>query len=1794
MPINTNLNIAPYFDDFDVEKQFYKILFKPGYAVQARELTQLQTILQNQVEQFGDNIYQEGTVIKGCNFTTLNGLEFVKLVDKTGFDVEQYVSGQETAIINGVETLVDVIYEIENGAGLKANIIAATRGFETRPPDLNTFFINYLNTINEGSLPETFAPGDTLTITKTVYNGALLVPELQEGGSGADWTISVSQFAPVGKSFGIRASAGVIFQKGHFLFTEDQTLIVAKYTNLPDNLSVGYQVAETLVSSLQDNSLYDNANGSQNENAPGADRLKMVPKLVVKTTTEADIDSVFFTLIRYQNGNAVTLRDVAQFNSIADEMAKRTYEESGNYILDSFKIDLDRRNNKLTALVGKGTAYVKGYRVENTGKLDFEIDNVSNTATQSSENQATGVNYGSYLDIISIQGQIGMDYEMVELRNVLDAKIGEAFVRNITPEKIYLFGVKMDGANPFIDVERVKGPTGYVTVAQNSKVKGIVNNPSIFDTGTPYTKEYTNMAISVREKRSATITNNVISLTAGINEDYSLDQDDLLVVDNSNVKINIVSFTRSLNNSVMDITLSPGAVSPVAVYLNKRIVAAEPHVKDIVRPYVKTVFQTNKTQYSLGFPDVYKIISINTGAGTTDLTDSFALKTNQQDTHYGISYMEHIPGRPLPTNGQTLIIRLGVFQTNTTQGQYFFNINSYRGVIDDDIENLPADQIRSSDLEVYRGSNGKDYILRNCFDFRPHATPDPVVSYAHTTASAAGTIVNNVGALALGFPGSHALPSLDSTITSNVESYLARMDIITFDSYGKGQIIKGEEELNPVEPSVDVDNIIVAKILVPGFPALTPKEASDSGKFACAVQIKPVGTKNYTMEDIESIENRVQSLEYYVSLNQLEQDTENLTVLDENGLSRFKNGFIVDPMNDVNIANTDDPQYKAAIHFDKRVMTPALNTFPLDLKYVSSSSASIFPSASSPEIATLSRNANVQLLSQPYATNFRNCVSNFWKYDGNPQISPSHDMAHDTIENPTPIGLDIAGIFQDLQQILPMTGTVFEGPIIEGASSSTSSFDPTRRLLTTTTVTPRTQMGRTLNVGVNSSPENAVGDFVTNVTMQPFMRSRNIRVFVSGLRPSTKHYFFFDGENVDANVAPGLVNAMDARDIMPVGARGTAVSTDANGILRAVFTIPQGKFYVGDRVLTVVDVEQYSSIESASTSKADITYHAYNITQSKTTLTTRMPEFTLSETATSRNLANRISVTTRAHDPLAQTFFIKKGMGRGSNSVFISKVDLFFKRKSLINGVTITLREVINGYPSAIILPFSKTHLAPGEVNTSDDASLVTEINFDSPIRMDVEKEYAVVVEPDANDPNYLIFTSKVGNDDLTPGPTQGGAVVMDWGDGILFTSTNNRAWQSVQDEDIKFNLYRHDFNANSGTVTLTNKEHEFFTLSDWDGRFIAGEFVYKQINVGYAVSMIQGQSTITQSGNDFTADYVAGDYILVINSANTAKDIFRIVSVDSPLSITTDKPCYFDGASASGIPIVAGEITHYNKRTASEMHIRNSSATSAKPFSANNVVIGLQSGTEGTIGTIDNINLSYVQPLIQKANDSVTTTSLTSQLTNPTTTTAYNQPMKFGDSNFFTQNGVVVYSKSNNFINPKPFSITVNMANAANATSSPIVDLELATLLAYQFKITNDSASTSKYISKTVELAEDLDAEDMNVFVTAFRPKGTSIKVYIKPQHANDSAAFETSPWIELEIVEGKNTFSSTSNQSDYKEFKYAVAAANKNASSVLEYTGTNGVFESYRKFAIKIEMMSDNIHNSPIVKDYRGIALT
>jgi hypothetical protein len=72
-----NFNVDPYYDDFDPSKNFHRILFKPGYAIQARELTQSQTILQNQISKFADNIFSQNTPVTGGKVTTNQNCYFI-------------------------------------------------------------------------------------------------------------------------------------------------------------------------------------------------------------------------------------------------------------------------------------------------------------------------------------------------------------------------------------------------------------------------------------------------------------------------------------------------------------------------------------------------------------------------------------------------------------------------------------------------------------------------------------------------------------------------------------------------------------------------------------------------------------------------------------------------------------------------------------------------------------------------------------------------------------------------------------------------------------------------------------------------------------------------------------------------------------------------------------------------------------------------------------------------------------------------------------------------------------------------------------------------------------------------------------------------------------------------------------------------------------------------------------------------------------------------------------------------------------------------------------------------------------------------------------------------------------------------------------------------------------------------------------------------------------------------------------------------------------------------------------
>jgi hypothetical protein len=1797
MGIKTNLNIAPYFDDYDVAKKYYRVLFKPGYAVQARELTQLQTTLQNQIEQFGANIYKEGSIIKGCTFTELRNLKYVKVVD--GIRPEDYIERTE---VQEDGTIDEYYYEIEDEFELKALIVQGTSGFQSRDPDLNTFFVVYLNSADTGNFEKkSYEAGDTLNIREYILRTQEVDDEITETiiDNGIVETTSVTSFSdPVGDSFGLNASEGIIFQRGHFLFVDDQTIVVKKYLSdetvefelEPNNISVGYIVDEAIITSQQDQTLLDNANGSPNENAPGADRLYLVPRLIARATVDAEADSEFFILRRYENGEPVETRDVSQFNSISKELARRTYEAHGDFTTKTFNFEVYKReiDEEFFVEMSEGSAYSKGYRVTNDTKRVFRVPDIQETATITM--QPINFSYGGFVQIVDVAGVLPLrTFQTVDLIDAGLTVIGSAIVKNMINDKIYLFGIRMSGSNEFVDVQYIgSNVSGRIEITP--KVINSSESRLVFSSNKAFVRGLTDVEFSIR-KTTNTTTNGSgqIEIVPASGE----------VFDANSLRDVVVIITTGIDELVTDVTPSIGitgnliidtdAISEnVAVHYNAKQTELEPRVKQVLNVFVKTTYSSSQSRYTLGLPDVFSLLEVKDNLGD-DYTSSFKLVNNQRDDFYDHSYIEKIPGTPTPPNGQ-LTIRVKVFRIDTSVGINFFTVDSY-------------DAVSLLEIPNFETQDGRVLDLKSCLDFRPYRTA--VAAYSTTEGGA--TVIANTG---VSLPSSitqlfesgidYIVPAINTSGSATIEYYTRRTDFIIGSSYGSFQYIAGSDT-TAVRTINGRENTVIAEINIPGYPLLSPQEAFRLNRKDEAISIKRRTVQTYTMKDIDNLTKKIDTLTYYTTLSLLEAATRNLLVQDENGLNRFKNGIIVDPFVDFNIADVTDANFSAGINPSETSLIPKFKQFPLALKVSNNNGTQTFG-----EITTLPSNRVVRFLNQQYATSFRTCTSNKYSFVGNGAITPAYDVAYDTVTTPVNLEIDISRPFIDftnaLSEIVPLTRTdsTVNSSATETSTRRTASIDPASwgrggTRTTTTTTQNITDVTSALQIGNTTLSQN-VGDFVTDFRFSPFMRSRELQIEMYGLRPNTRHYVFFDEVDVNNNVAPGsffddLAIAPGEVRVVRSGSYGSPILTNSNGELFAVFKIPENQFLVGERELRIVDVDTIENVSSASLSGGSLKYNAYNFSVDKSglTLSTRQPSFTIGTSTSNRTVVSRtvVSVIERdMQDPLAQTFFVKGTMARGAESVFLSGVDVFFKRKSETNGITIQIREVDNGYPTYEILPFASKHLRMDQVYVSEDASVATPIVFDAPVRLDAEKEYALILWPDADDPDYLAYTSKVGGTDFITKES----VNADWGDGVLFTSTNNRAWTAYQDEDLKFSLYRHNFSLNSGTVEMETHGHEFLEIGAVSGgSFINGELVYAPKGVTtYPVVANTSTTVVTGTG---LGNYDQGDYFLVEDGGN--KELLKVVTVVSPTQIVVNRPPTLSGSLLSQ-PVVAGEVTYFNPRSPEMLILEKSSARASRPFASGDAITGIDSGAVSSVTDIANIELSYMQSMVNRVTDSNSNVKIAVKAIDPLfpSDPPYTSPFEFSSDKKFNEKGCIIYSKSNDLTQEKNLKIVMTLEKDDIPTTTPIVDTGVAQLFAYINLITNDPNTTSRYISKKVELAEGFDSEDFRLFVSGYRPIGTDIRAYIRVKNEADPVSLSNNDWIELEKIAGETLFSSTSNTDDLKEFVFSIPVANKDVNDVVTYTNETGTYYGYRAFAVRIDLLSSNVASVPRVMDYRGIA--
>ena len=262
MPQETNLNVSPYFDDFDPQKNYYKVLFKPGYPVQARELTGLQSTIQNQIEQFGNHIFREGSVVIPGGINYLRQVPAV-IIENTfnNANVDGYIDNLLNKVIVGQDS------------GVKAKVIYILKQNEPNNYNLNTvLYLNYLNTSTSGN--SFFSDAENLLTEETVSPGFTEITPIQANQAFAT---TINTQASISGSMVI-LSEGVYFLRGTFVNVNSQTLILDYNYNF-SNYKVGLRIFEEIVNSDIDDSLVDNAKGFSNYAAPGADRLKITANL---------------------------------------------------------------------------------------------------------------------------------------------------------------------------------------------------------------------------------------------------------------------------------------------------------------------------------------------------------------------------------------------------------------------------------------------------------------------------------------------------------------------------------------------------------------------------------------------------------------------------------------------------------------------------------------------------------------------------------------------------------------------------------------------------------------------------------------------------------------------------------------------------------------------------------------------------------------------------------------------------------------------------------------------------------------------------------------------------------------------------------------------------------------------------------------------------------------------------------------------------------------------------------------------------------------------------------------------------------------------------------------------------------------------------------------------------------------------------------------------------------------------------------------------------------------------------
>lgn len=1457
----STFNINPYYDDFDASKGFLRVLFKPGYALQARELTQLQTVLQDQISKIGDHLFKDGSRIVGGSIS-------VRTASYVSVDV-----GAGTAL-SGVSDYSPLVGGLLQVGDNKAKVV------------------HYID-------PDYSADGKLILIVDFISGTALGTNFVwSKQGIATTYTLTsspVTAFVTNGNCKLVTVSEGIFYVDGFFVRNSLQNFTPFQVVNNVREFSfdgfsqlskkIGFSLVRDSVTEQEDSTLRDPAIGSYNYNAPGADRYKI--NLVLSQRDYSATSTDFVELLRFENGRITKRVERVSYGEIERVFARRTYDESGSYTVKPFDVTIKPKNTvQFDAYIGSGKAYLYGYELENQypqvvgisraqetqteeeNRYPFSVGNWLGVSMGSARSTTVGFTFGygetfSNNIITASQGSAVVRFRRGPLNNP-GAIVATGYIHGYDPElqpgitstnaRLYLYGISgsVSGASIGYIYEHGAGSaTIGNTIGQFAPLSGNVfsalsdtDNQNLVYEITPgyaikdfsYLKMWTKLASDDITPSNNTLTPQTTTYTVNAgafvttigSSDVSMIKFDDYGTINSSADANKLSAIRIVNTSGLGYAPTTSVVAPNGISLYNSTTTPGSGFVLAIKPAV--------AGFTSGPVNVICPVIYNpslTSAPNTQYRTKTATSTNQTFSSVGSFVTEGLRKYFLLQNTDVFSITRVYYTSGTQQIDITSDFELDDGQRESfyDYSRLYIKPTAANEARYTVGSGGQNlsitveyiYFAHGGLAYAPFVGSMSYINHPYEqiplyTNTRTGKTVSLANCLDFRRSSPKSVTPMikpygrmEFGVNEDTEvsytHYLPRVDKLCVKQNSEDGsplffIVRGTPDMSPIAPPDPTEGLVISTLTVPAYTHNT----SD-------ITITTNDTKRYTMADIGKIQQRVDEVEVFAKLSLAESEIESRSLRSiPNSTEPIKTSIYSDQLYGHSVSDVASSEHICSIDFERGELRPFFTSSSISL--LSAPSVLTNTVVTSDGVATLSYSEEEHLSNKQYTKTIAANPSNNVNWLGfmklSKQIIPLYDSGYRPVvrtnslmENDNWLSSNAANLrgfgtqWNDWESF--WTG-------IEDVQEEQDGIQ--RRLLELPRVdsTSRVPLVNSGNVRVAGTRNTTPIDQKN----RSYIRARNLKNRITNRIGS---------KIVDRSVVPfiptttitatatglkpnttGLALYFDGDQLV------SGVATDQNGSCSVTFTIPANTYIAGEKTVRISDNPNTEN----STISADTVLYCSGLIQQRDSgsYSTRPPELrrqSVSSETIAKDPFNRdVDTLENTHwsDPLSQTFFVDKKTN--PEGVFLSSVSLFFSAKDQTLPVTVQIRPTVSGYPSpSVVLPFSTVTKTPDQVNTNSAyPEQETVFQFSTPVYLE-PGEYSICVLTNSND--YLLYAADSSLNSVANGQSVSGRAGNNQLVGSLYIPQG--IGTAVQDNtiDLMFSVSRCKFTSVQGTLSFSS-----------------------------------------------------------------------------------------------------------------------------------------------------------------------------------------------------------------------------------------------------------------------------------------------------------------------------------------------------------------------------------------------------